>query len=94
MVSVIFLSGGDFSLLCDPAAAVVSGLPLVAKHLKIRLRLLTDAFVLLTPGAPFVQITHALAWPIPHSFSRAHAHGSKLIWFNFPPARVWVYRQA
>jgi phosphatidylethanolamine/phosphatidyl-N-methylethanolamine N-methyltransferase len=82
------------TLLCDPAAAVVSGLPLVTKHLKIRLRLLTDAFALLTPGAPFVQITYALASPIPHSFSRAHAHGSKLIWFNLPPARVWVYRQA
>src|ERR1700730_5390874 len=49
------------TLLCDPAAAVVSGLPLVTKHLKIRLRLLTDAFALLTPGAPFVQITYALA---------------------------------
>lgn len=81
------------TLLCDPAAAVVSGLPLVTKHLKTRLRLLTDAFTLLTPGAPFVQITYALASPIPHSFSWAHAHGSKLIWFNFPPARVWVYRQ-
>jgi phosphatidylethanolamine/phosphatidyl-N-methylethanolamine N-methyltransferase len=56
------------TLLCDRAAAVVSGLPLVTKHLKIRLRLLTDAFALLTLGAPFVQVTYAPASPIPHSF--------------------------
>jgi phosphatidylethanolamine/phosphatidyl-N-methylethanolamine N-methyltransferase len=82
------------TLLREPAAAVVSGLPLVTKQIKIRLRLLTDAFTLLTPGAPFVQITYAVASPIPRSFAGARAHGSGLIWFNFPPARVWVYRKA
>jgi len=82
------------TLLREPAAAVVSGLPLVTKQLKIRLRLLTEAFTLLTPGAPFVQVTYAVASPIPRSFSGARAHGSGLIWFNFPPARVWVYRKA
>jgi phosphatidylethanolamine/phosphatidyl-N-methylethanolamine N-methyltransferase len=82
------------TLLRGPAAAVVSGLPLVTKQVKIRLRLLTDAFTLLSPGAPFVQITYAVASPIPRSFAGARAHGSGLIWFNFPPARVWVYRKA
>jgi phosphatidylethanolamine/phosphatidyl-N-methylethanolamine N-methyltransferase len=82
------------TLLRQPAAAVVSGLPLFTKPLKTRLRLLTDAFKLLTPGAPFVQITYAVVSPIPRSFSRARAQGSERIWFNFPPARVWAYRKA
>jgi phosphatidylethanolamine/phosphatidyl-N-methylethanolamine N-methyltransferase len=82
------------SLLRQPAAAVVSGLPLFTKPLKFRLRLLTDAFTLLSPGAPFVQFTYAVVPPIPRSYSGARAHGSERIWLNVPPARVWVYRKA
>ena len=43
------------TLLIQPAAAVVSGLPLVTKPIRMRLRLLRDAFDLMLPGAPFVQ---------------------------------------
>ena len=82
------------TLLRQPAAAVVSGLPLFTKPLKFRLRLLTDAFALLMPGAPFVQFTYAVVPPIPRAYSGASAHGSERIWLNFPPARVWVYRKA
>jgi len=82
------------SLLRQPAAAVVSGLPLFTKPLKIRLRLLTDAFTLLSPGAPFVQFTYAVVPPIPRAYSGARAQGSERIWLNVPPARVWVYRKA
>ncbi len=45
------------TLLLQPAAAVVSGLPLITKPLRMRLRLLRDAFDLMCPGAPFVQFT-------------------------------------
>ena len=82
------------TLLRQPAAAVVSGLPLFTKPLKFRLRLLTDAFALLTPGAPFVQFTYAVVPPIPRAYSGAHAQASERIWFNLPPARVWIYRKA
>jgi phosphatidylethanolamine/phosphatidyl-N-methylethanolamine N-methyltransferase len=82
------------NLLRQPAAAVVSGLPLFTKPLKFRLRLLSDAFTLLTPGAPFVQFTYAVVPPIPRAYSGAHAQASERIWFNIPPARVWVYRKA
>jgi phosphatidylethanolamine/phosphatidyl-N-methylethanolamine N-methyltransferase len=57
------------SLLRNPAAAVVSGLPLFTKPLRFRLRLLADAFTLLAPEAPFVQFTYALVPPIPSSYS-------------------------
>jgi len=81
-------------LLREPADAVVSGLPLVTKPLKTRLRLLLDAFNLMTQGAPFVQFTYAVVPPIPKVLAGMEAEPSELIWLNLPPARVWVYRKA
>src|SRR5882757_2425693 len=76
----------------DPAAAMVSGLPLVTKPLRTRLRLISDALGLLAPGAPFIQFTYAMVPPIPKGLSGITAKASDLIWLNLPPARVWVYR--
>jgi phosphatidylethanolamine/phosphatidyl-N-methylethanolamine N-methyltransferase len=80
-------------LLRQPAAAVVSALPLLTKPLKFRMRLLNEALRLLAPGAPFVQVTYGMAAPIP-SYSRAHAQACDRVWLNVPPAKVWVYREA
>ena len=80
------------ALVREPAAAVVSGLPLVTKPLRTRLRLISDAMSLLAPGAPFVQFTYAMVPPIPKALSGIKAEASELIWMNLPPARVWVYR--
>jgi phosphatidylethanolamine/phosphatidyl-N-methylethanolamine N-methyltransferase len=76
----------------EPAAAMVSGLPLVTKPLRTRLRLISDALGLLAPGAPFIQFTYAMVPPIPKGLSGITAKASDLIWMNLPPARVWVYR--
>ena len=78
----------------EPAAAVVSGLPLVTKPVRTRLRLISDALALLAPGAPFIQFTYAMVTPIPKALSGIKAEASELIWMNVPPARVWVYRGA
>jgi phosphatidylethanolamine/phosphatidyl-N-methylethanolamine N-methyltransferase len=77
----------------QPAAAVVSGLPLFTKPLRMRLRLLRDAFALMRPGAPFVQFTYAMVPPIPKALAGVRAESSERIWLNLPPARVWVYRR-
>jgi phosphatidylethanolamine/phosphatidyl-N-methylethanolamine N-methyltransferase len=77
----------------QPAAAVVSGLPLFTKPLKMRLRLLQDAFGLMGPGGPFVQFTYAAYSPIPRRLGRVKSQASERIWTNIPPARVWVYRK-
>ena len=80
-------------LLREPAAAVVSGLPLFTKPLKMRLRLVHEAFGLMAPQAPFIQFTYAMVPPIPKAFNGMKAEASERIWMNLPPARVWVYRK-
>ena len=81
------------SLLLQPAAAFVSGLPLITKPMKMRWRLIRDAFDLMLPGAPFVQFTYSVASPLPRRLGGFTAEASERIWMNMPPARVWVYRR-
>lgn len=76
----------------EPAAAVVSGLPLFTKPLPTRRALLDDTFALMHPGAPFIQFTYATVPPIPKKGEGYTAKGSSRVWWNLPPARVWVYR--
>src|SRR5262249_60135691 len=45
------------SVLLHPAAAVVSGLPLFTKPLKVRLRLLQEAFAPMDAVPPLVDVT-------------------------------------
>jgi phosphatidylethanolamine/phosphatidyl-N-methylethanolamine N-methyltransferase len=80
-------------LMKQPAAGVVSGLPLFTKPLRTRLRLLFEAFALMSPGAPFVQFTYNAVPPLPKRLDRVSAEASERIWMNIPPARVWVYRR-
>jgi phosphatidylethanolamine/phosphatidyl-N-methylethanolamine N-methyltransferase len=76
-----------------PAAAVLSGLPLFTKPLRVRLRLLFEAFSLMSAGAPFVQFTYNAVPPLPKRLDRVQAEASERVWMNIPPARVWVYRR-
>lgn len=82
---------GDF--LHGEVSAVVSGLPLVTKPLRTRLRLISEAFGLLQPGSPFIQFTYSVVPPIPRALARVRVEASERIWLNLPPARVWVYRR-
>lgn len=82
------------SVLRQPASAVISGLPLVTKPMRTRVKLLREAFSALAPRAPFIQFTYSVAPPIPKSLPGITAEASERIWMNVPPARVWVYRKA
>ena len=75
------------------AAAVVSGLPIVTKAVRTRLRLVNEALSFLTPGAPFIQFTYAVLPPLPRAIAGVRAEVSERIWLNLPPARVWIYRR-
>lgn len=81
------------SELKEPAAAMVSGLPLVTKPMLVRLKLMRDAFLKMEAGAPFIQFTYSVAPPIPKSLPGIQTQASARIWMNLPPARVWVYRK-
>jgi phosphatidylethanolamine/phosphatidyl-N-methylethanolamine N-methyltransferase len=84
-------------VLDEPAAAVVSSLPLLNRPDSDRTNLLADAFALLSPTGVFVQFTYGMLSPIPRrtlesvSFT---AEASQPVWLNLPPARVWCYRPA
>ena len=80
------------STLRERADAIVSGLPLVTKPMRTRVRLISEAMTLLRPGAPFVQFTYAMVPPIPKGLNGIRTEASPLIWLNLPPARVWTYR--
>jgi phosphatidylethanolamine/phosphatidyl-N-methylethanolamine N-methyltransferase len=75
------------------AAAVVSGLPIVTKAVRTRLRLINEALGFLSPGAPFIQFTYAVVPPLPRVVAGMRAEASERIWLNLPPARVWIYRR-
>ncbi|WP_237478159.1 class I SAM-dependent methyltransferase [Lichenibacterium dinghuense] len=84
-------------VLDEPAATVVSSLPLRNQPERHRLTLLEQAFAVLAPGGSFVQFTYGIASPMPlrsgdHPCFEAAV--SPPVWFNLPPARVWVYRAA
>jgi len=81
-------------LLTEPAAAVVSSLPLLTRPERQRHALLNAAFGLMRPQAPFVQFTYMPGSPVPPKFGGFTAQVSGTVWMNLPPARVWVYRQA
>lgn len=83
------------NILPEPAAAVVSGLPLLTKPVRTRVRLINDVFALTRPDAGFIQFTYSMTTPpIPKGLARVETEASDRIWLNFPPARVWVYRRA
>lgn len=70
--------------------AVVSGLPLLTRPPRERLRLLHAYLDIMQPGAPFIQFTYCWVSPVPLNGSFA-ARASQLVPGNLPPARVWTY---
>ncbi len=81
------------AVLDQPAAAIVSSLPLLTRPERDRAMLLADAMRLLAPGAPFVQFTYGVTSPVPRQ-PWLSAEASSPVWRNIPPARVWTYRRA
>lgn len=78
----------------QPAASIVSSLPLLMKPEKQRLALLADAFDCMAPTGRFIQFTYGPASPMPRDKAGPAfwVEGSPPVWLNLPPARVWIYR--
>jgi phosphatidylethanolamine/phosphatidyl-N-methylethanolamine N-methyltransferase len=74
-------------------ANVVSSLPLVARPLADRIRLIEAGLARTMGDAPFIQFSYTWKGPIhpvPGTFT---ARASSWILMNAPPARVWLYRR-
>ena len=84
--------GGTLGGRAPRVANVVSSLPLVARPLEDRVRLVEAGLARTVGGGPFIQFSYTFngpIYPIPSSF-RGEASGWILM--NMPPARVWLYR--
>lgn len=86
-------------VLTEPAAAVVSSLPLLNKREDERVGMLHAAFDLLGPNGNVVQFTYGMVSPVPKRLKSGEpvtfqAEASPPVWLNIPPARVWIYRPA
>lgn len=75
-----------------PLAAIVSSLPLLNFPQEQRRKLIEISMRLLQPRAPFIQFTYGANSPLPEQSPLYETSGSKRIWRNLPPARVWTYR--
>lgn len=83
---------------CAPGlGAVVSGLPLLSMPNAVQSAILTGAFALLRPGAPFIQFTYGPRPPVAEQV-RVNlgliAHRGEKVWGNLPPARVYRFTRA
>lgn len=78
----------------EPAAAIVSSLPLFNQPPHMRKKFADEAFALMQPGSPLIQFTYAMASPLPRRQAGMTADVSDWVLRNIPPARVWVYRRA
>jgi phosphatidylethanolamine/phosphatidyl-N-methylethanolamine N-methyltransferase len=75
-------------------AAVVSSLPLVARPLADRQKLIVAGLERMAPGRPFIQFSYLVKGPVEAIPGRFTAEASPWIWMNLPPARVWLFRKA
>ncbi len=73
------------------AAAVISGLPLLAMPKPVRERIADQCFALLGSERPLLQFTYGLVSPLPFAECRVKGHVATRVWRNLPPAAVWRY---
>jgi len=78
----------------DRADAVVSGLPLLSIPRDIQDEIVRGVFVLLPPGAPFIQFTYGPYSPVGRERMGVSGKVAKWVPVNLPPASVWVYRRS
>ena len=78
----------------DRISAVISSLPLVARPLNDRIRLIEAGLARMPRGKPFIQFSYLMKGPVEGVPGRFTAEASRWIWMNIPPARVWLYRRS
>ncbi|WP_431300299.1 class I SAM-dependent methyltransferase [Tabrizicola sp. BL-A-41-H6] len=96
--TTLHLTGADTAAdhVAAGVGAVVSGLPLLSMPDAVCDAIVSAAFQILAPGAPFIQFTYGPKPPVPADtiakLGLTVETGPK-IWANLPPARVYRFRQ-
>lgn len=75
-----------------PFVGAISGVPLLNHAPEQRQRFLEGVLKRLVPGAPYVQFSYGLHCPVAPP-AGVTVRQAAYIFFNLPPARVWVYRR-
>ena len=78
----------------DALATVVSSLPIKWFPLAAQRAVLDACFARLGAGGGFVQLTNALASPIPAAALGLAGEEVTRIWAHFLPVQIWRYRRA
>ncbi len=74
-----------------PPAAIVSGLPLFNQPPERRIDLIREAMKVLTRGGSYIQFSYHILPPVRRASGDFHLRGTRRVWWNIFPARVWVY---
>lgn len=72
---------------------IVSGLPVIGQAPELGRQLLRSAMAALRPGRPFVQFSYSVRPPLPCP-DGIEVRRAAIVWRNFPPMHIWVYRQS
>jgi phosphatidylethanolamine/phosphatidyl-N-methylethanolamine N-methyltransferase len=75
-------------------AAAVSSLPIKWFSLSAKVAVVHGTLALLGEGGRFLQVTNALASPLPAESLGLVGEEVARVWRNFLPAQVWAYRLA
>jgi phosphatidylethanolamine/phosphatidyl-N-methylethanolamine N-methyltransferase len=76
--------------------AVVSGLPLLSMPAPVVTAILSAAFAILKPGAPYIQFTYGPKPPVADSILLPlglKVERGPAVWLNLPPARVYMFKK-
>lgn len=97
--ATLHLAGADTAAahVAPGVGAVVSGLPLLSMPEPVRHAIVSAAFAILAPGAPYIQFTYGAKHPVPPETVAAlglTVEAGPKIWTNLPPARVYRFRRA
>ncbi|MCF6233955.1 MAG: methyltransferase domain-containing protein [Rhodobacteraceae bacterium] len=71
---------------------VISALPLLNFPVEQRVKLVDAVLDLLEPGRPMVQFSYGLSPPVPARPGRFSVSHLTTVFWNLPPARLWLYR--
>jgi phosphatidylethanolamine/phosphatidyl-N-methylethanolamine N-methyltransferase len=96
--STLHMTGADTAAdhVAPGVGAVVSGLPLLSMPDAVCHAIVSAAFRILAPGAPYIQFTYGPVPPIPATTIKELGLSIEVgpkIWTNLPPARVYRFRR-